>query len=559
MAQAYPDKPLKGTRSNAERKVFYALRDLLPDDYTIFHSVPIYRHSDTTGGILDCEADFIISNPGKGLLIIEVKGGGISFDSNQGSWISTDANHNQYNINNPFEQAKKCKYALLDDLRRCRLTRNFSYPLGHAAWFPDVDLGSSNLGLSSHIGKLTLDANALVNAAERIPQLFTDSLGTQNRPPPGSAGIEALVKYLAPNWQIEVTLSALLLQEEREIAEATKDQYRVISLLEKVTRALVSGCAGSGKTILALEKARRLAKTGARVLVLCFNKNLAAWMCSCMSNCDFVDVFHFHGLCAHLCKEAGLPIPQPDPKSTDSYFLYELPEALIDALGIIDNRYDALIVDEGQDFSPTWWIAVQELLASPEDDVFYIFFDDNQKLYNRDSEFPFSGPLFNLTENCRNTKAIHDAVMIHYNGEYSPTALGPKGREPEIVKATNKSDVLEVLQGVLKHLVHEQNVSPKHITVLSPLNANNSFLEEGLRIGHLILSWRDNGDNNIRCSTIHSFKGLESPIVVVVESDKAHSNSRDELLYVAFSRAKSHLVIVIDEGNSGIADLKPKN
>lgn len=549
MGRIYPDKPLEGTRSNAERKVFYALKDLLPDDYTAFHSVPIYRQSDATGGLLDGEADFIIACPDKGLLIVEVKGGGISFDSSQGKWATINASHDLHEIKNPFEQAKRYKYALLDDLRRCRLTHSYSYPLGHAVWLPDVDLRSSNLGLSIQLDKLTLDTNALADIAERIPQLFADSLGSLNRLPPGKAGIEALVKYLAPNWKIEVTLSAQLLQEEGEITEATKGQYRVITLLEKVPRALISGCAGSGKTLLALEKARRLAETGSCVLVLCFNKNLATWMRSCMAHCDSVDVFHFHGLCAHFCMETDLPVPQPDPKSGDGFFRYELPEALMDALEATDKRYDALIVDEGQDFLTTWWIPIQELLVVPEDDTFYIFFDDNQRIYNRDQEFPLSTPLFPLTENCRNTKAIHQAVMAFYHNEYNPKALGPDGRKPEMIKVSGSSEVLHALRRVLKRLVHEEDVVPEDIVVLSPISKDNSILKEGHRIGHLTLSWQDYGGHKIRCSTIHAFKGLESPIVVMVEVNTAYAGTRDELLYVALSRARNHLVLVIPEGD----------
>lgn len=115
MARMYPDSPLKGIRSNAERNVFYALKDLLPENYAVFHSVPIYRESDTRGGLLDGEADFIIACPDKGLLVIEVKGGGISFNGNTGKWMTIDANNDLHEIKDPFEQSKSYKYALLNE------------------------------------------------------------------------------------------------------------------------------------------------------------------------------------------------------------------------------------------------------------------------------------------------------------------------------------------------------------------------------------------------------------------------------------------------------------
>jgi hypothetical protein len=243
-----------------------------------------------------------------------------------------------------------------------------------------------------------------------------------------------------------------------------------------------------------------------------------------------------------------LLIPQPAPESEDDFFRYELPESLIDALEATDKRYDALIADEGQDFLTTWWIPIQELLHLPDEGAFYIFFDDNQKIYIREHEFPFPGPLFPLTENCRNTKTIHKAVMAFYQGEYNPTALGPDGRNPEIVRVSEGPE-LNVLKTVLKRLVHEQNVLPEDIVVLSPVSASNSLVKEGQTIGHLTLSWHDSGEQKIRCSTIHAFKGLESPVIVLIEVNKAHTGTRDELLYVALSRARNHLVLIIPEGD----------
>jgi superfamily I DNA/RNA helicase len=128
-----------------------------------------------------------------------------------------------------------------------------------------------------------------------------------------------------------------------------------------------------------------------------------------------------------------------------------------------------------------------------------------------------------------------------------PGSLGPDGRNPEIVKVAETSEILNTLQKLLNLLIHEQNVVPENIIVLSPLNVNNSVLKEGQRIGHLILSWHESGEHKIRCSTIHAFKGLESPVIILVEMSNAHADTRNELMYVALSRARNHLIIVIQE------------
>ena len=541
MAVMYPRKLLAGTQSNAERKVFGALRDLLSDEYTVFHSVPMYRQLQTTGGIGDGEIDFLLAHPKKGLLVVEVKGGGILHEASGKEWYTTDFSGDRHRIRDPFEQAKDYKYLLRDDLRACQLTRRFEYPIAHAVWFPDVDLLGRRLGLSVQIERITLDARALDAAGSAIPGLFTSALGDSSKEAPGAAGLTALVGYLAPHWEFSPTLAAKIHDENREIAEATKSQYGVLSLLSRVPRALVSGCAGSGKTILALEKAHRLAANGARVLLLCFNKKLAAWLRT--QAIQRVEAHHFHGFCVHLCHEVGLATPTPDPHGdTSAFFKFELPDALMDALTQTERRYDAVIVDEAQDFLPSWWVPVQETLVDPANGTFYIFFDDNQAIYVKRPEFPFPGPLLSLTENCRNTQRIHREVAKYYGGADAVTCLGPEGRPLEILRA---DDVVRAVETVVKRLVHEEGLRASDITLLSPLGPSRSIIQEGQRIGNLHLSWGELGSGDtVHCSTIHAFKGLESPVILLCELDQVHVASRNELLYVGLSRARNHLVVV---------------
>ncbi len=537
----YPKQLPPDCRSNAERKVFYALSDLLPDEYTVFYSVPMYRENQSCGGLADGEIDFLLAHPDSGLLVMEVKGGGIEHETETQQWFSTDYAGERHLIKNPFEQAKGYKYLLRDDLRRSRLTRNETYPMAHAVWFPDVNLRNQSLGLSVQIGKITLDASALPAAATVIPDLFQSLFKENSHSIPGDAGLKAIVDYLAPHWVFTPTLSAKFHDENREIAEATKGQYRVLSLLSHVSRALIAGCAGSGKTLLALEKAHRIAYTGDKVLLLCYNKKLAEWLQS--QAVDGITVHHFHGFCTHMCHEAGHAVPSPDPQSdSSSFFEYELPEALMDALAETDQRFDAVIVDEGQDFLSSWWIPIQETLAEPVNGIFYIFFDDNQSIYITRQRFPFSGPLFTLLENCRNTQRIHQEVCRYYRGQEDIKCLGPEGRPMEIIGG---NCVLTSLRNVVKHLIHEEELNPADIVILSPLGQRHSRIKEGYKIGNIFLSWNDTGANlSVHCSTIHGFKGLESPVIILCELEKAHAAKRKELLYVGMSRARNHLIVV---------------
>ena len=543
----YPDKPLIGTRSNAEKKVFFILRDWLPNDYTVFHSIPIYRESKITSGLVDGEIDFLITHPDKGLIVLEVKGGSIGYDAKTGAWTTKDSQGLIHKIKNPYEQAKDYKYQLKDDIRKSHLTREFNYPIFHAVWFPDIDLKTTHLGISIQIEKITLDANDLSDVEKSFKTLFNESLGKQETNPT-SKGVNALITYLAPTWEFSTTLSSQLMYESQQISEATLSQYKVLSILERIPRALISGCAGSGKTLLALEKAKRLSDNGNSVLMVCFNKKLAAWMRKIIQPESKIEIYHFHGLCSHIGQMANLSIPSPDPESASiSFFEYELPEFLMDGLQEIEQRYDAMIVDEGQDIKPTWWIPLQELLRDPNQGIFYIFYDDNQSIYNKELNFPFSGPIFPLHENCRNTKLIHNEILRFYRSAISPESIGPEGRKPEFIFFTESQDEKQILKQTIKKLLHSDDIKPDELVILNPLRMGKSKWEEGFKIGNLQLSWDINVETKIRCSTIHSFKGLESPVIIMTELDCILSKELKELLYVGMSRARNHLILILNE------------
>jgi superfamily I DNA and RNA helicase len=154
-------------------------------------------------------------------------------------------------------------------------------------------------------------------------------------------------------------LSRVIREQDKEILEATRSQYKVLSLLHRQKRALISGPAGSGKTFLALEKARRIVEkhSSKRVLLVCFNIRLSRHLSKLTSGLPQVDVFYFHQLCLAFCRKAGIKLmPADKAKSIEDYYLFDLPEGFMKALDVVAERYDALIVDEGQDFDSTWWI-----------------------------------------------------------------------------------------------------------------------------------------------------------------------------------------------------------
>ena len=545
MAKMYPNKILPGTQSNAERKVYHALQDNLPDTFTVFHSVPLLIRDANANALLPKEIDFLVCHPSHGLLVIEVKGGGIACEEDRGVWTSTAGDGVVHEIKNPYQQAKSALYALRDELKECGIGKRNCFSIAHAVWFSDVELKGVALGHSTSYSEITFDNRTLAAPTDLILHVLKNCQIWTAPKPPGHDGIQALVNYLSPRWQIPTRLGTALREEAHAIFEATKSQYKVLSMLGRKSRALICGPAGSGKTFLALEKAVALAKAGTSVLLLCFNQRLAEWLRTLCAQQENISIHHFHGLCSHFCKLAGYTLPTHDPMSDQkAFFSAELPEALLDALEATDQRFDAVIVDEGQDFESLWWISIRELLKDPNDGPLYIFYDDNQHIYSTNLDFPIKEEPFLLCENCRNTRQIHEEVMKNYRGDLETICVGPDGRAPQTVFISNEEEEMTILTDTISCLVKQEQVPVDSIIILTPKAQGKSKWREGDRFGGLTLTWNANPTRPvIRCSTIHGFKGLESPVIIMTEMTETDTTRLRQLAYVGSSRAKSHLIL----------------
>lgn len=330
--------------------------------------------------------------------------------------------------------------------------------------------------------------------------------------------------------------------------ELTEQQERALDLLARRSRALIAGIAGSGKTLLAVEKAARLADAGARVLLTCYNKNLAAELRRRLGEREGLRVQHFHELAYEIAEAAGT---LPEERSYDeAFFMETLPEALFAAVEADDApRFDAIVVDEGQDFAESWWLPLEALLADPADGILYIFYDAGQELYGRPVGFPIDDEPFLLDVNCRNTLEIHRKVMGFAPDPPRHTRVkGVKGRPPQVAGVGTRASTPRAVGAVVQQLTERHQVPIERIVVLSPLSRQRgSVLADKVEIGPYDLTDAIEPEpGKLRCHTIHGFKGCEADVVVLIEADRwPNEASRDALLYVACSRARHHLVVLL--------------
>ncbi len=334
MAQMFPERISAETTGDAEHKLFEAFREQLDADYIEFHHLN-WHGKDKEGRPRDGEADFVIAHPERGLLILEVKGGEILYDRGAQTWWSKSRDGTRHRLKrSPIEQAMESKFRLLQELRRMPGLKNARLIGGHAVAFPDVPLPAdwSELELprelildhsgTQHLGRWVEDA--LAHWQEGMPKRRVSAQALR----------DALVDLLGKTIELRIPLWSQFNDEEQEIIRLTEEQYRLLDSLNRRRRAKICGFAGSGKTMLAAEKTRRLGKRF-DVLLTCYNKALALHLKLQFEHYPRVKVMRFHEVCEYFARQAHIPLNDTDD---DEYNLRQLPAALERALNTVAER-----------------------------------------------------------------------------------------------------------------------------------------------------------------------------------------------------------------------------
>lgn len=539
-ARLYPATPPK-SGSAAEEQLFHLFKGL-PGEYRVFHSVNWRlrggkeRGSDERG-----EVDFVVLHPRYGLLLLEAKGGKLRRDPELGSWFSENAEGAESEIQDPFLQVDRSLYAMRELLKEGVGTRRFNIPARTGvALIQTVVSGAIAPHAPRHA---VIDSTDIPDLEAAIRRLYAEPLAH----PLTQEAVEAVTDLLAPATElVRVGLNSRFEEIDRARLEPTESQRFLLDHFLTTPRAKVAGCAGSGKTLIALELARRLARAGQEVLFVCFNRRLALWAAAAVLDGSFpagrVTVRHFHGLADAAFAAAGMPT-HPNPEQPD----WEgLPARMEVALKRAPMSFDALVVDEGQDFREEWWLLLfGELLRRPDEDPVYVFYDANQRIYTPSLELPAELPNYLLSANLRNTRQIHELVARYYRGDPPPRCEGPDGLE---VAWINERPV-EGVRRALNELLNVQGVPAKDVIVLSGRSTENSDLKEGAQLASATLTWLPAKTGEVQVSTVHAFKGLERRVVVLTELDQYLQNPErreygEALAYIGASRATHHLMVV---------------
>ena len=558
MARMIPDVDPSQLPHSSEEPVYVALRDQLSDEYVVLHSYPWLRPW-RGEALAEGEADFVVLHPARGVLVLEVKGGSeIRHDGHR--WFR-ETKEGPREFQDPFTQAQRNMYALLDIARQRSGGRIRKQDIvhGYAVVFPHLDYeGSPPPHADRAIVISRRNLPFLAQAIETAFEAWTD----EPRELPYGRYQMLLNDCLMPKFRLFRPIGPDISLVSDQLLSLTEMQTQVFTGLYVQDRVLVEGVAGSGKTLLALHRALAFARDGKRTLYVCYNKELAAWLRRQIEGDptteeyrELLAVRHFHGLAAQLAKEAGIDFsPAGGGPPTQAFWSDEVPDLIEQAileldLGGREARFDAVVVDEAQDFSLGWWYVLTESLLSESDGPLYAFMDPNQSLWG-DVQWPdvdFSAR-FKLTINCRNTRRIAAASASVLDLEPSLFTRAPTGAALRVLRANSSRQQKGLVLGALRSLLKREDVPPAQIAVIGPASKDNGSLSdltevEGVPLVTSAEAWRDGG--GVLVTTARSFKGLEAEVVLLYDLGGFGRLFRREDLYVACTRAKALLIAVV--------------
>ena len=522
MPHLYPSEPEFAEDRRAERTVWEALRDQLPDDAALFHSVGLLEND------REQEIDLLVAWPGVGLAVIEVKGGHVTRDA-QG-WHQ-ESKGVRRKIGSPVVQAQDGRHVLTRYLEK-RAPEASRARTAHVVAFPFTSVPST-WEAPDCARDMVLDKSDLADVAGRL-RAAVEQHGAGHQP---LASLDALVDALAGQMPGQTSLLSEAEEHEQRVSQMTREQLKTLDRLRYHRRLKVIGGAGTGKTWLALEQARRLAKSGERVALLCYSRGLARYFERVTATWPrkeqpaYVGLFH------------QLPIAWGAAEGADDdsdYWERRLPLELGELAKERSDLFDSVVVDEAQDFGELWWTSLLSCLRDPEKGGLFVFLDEGQRVFSRQGVVPIDLPPYVLDENIRNTKRIAQLF-----GSLSGEPLKPRGLEGAAVRLVDvpEADVLDAADDAVERLTDE-GWEPGQIALLTTQHRHPEQ-KNAVDLGGWASYWDAFfAEQDVFYGHVLGFKGLERPVVVLAVNGFREPERAKEMLYVGLSRARSLLVVV---------------
>ena len=526
MAVMIPPVPHDYTPESREGVMFEAL-SMLSDDYYVFHSFSVTRLKDNV--ISQEETDFVIFHPAKGIICIEAKAGHVRYEN--GQWLYSSGLPMKHG--GPYHQANRNKFELMDYIKESNLsdTANRCKFL-HAVWFPSVtEAQFAKIKLPSEADrKLTLTKEALKAPKEYIDRIFDIELPSGRFTNLSENDTNRLIKeILCPSFHVFPSSSMEIDVKRMRFHRLLKEQALILDFLTEQKTAVINGLAGTGKTVIALEKAKRHAVQGEKVLFLCFNVKLKEHLAeSCVDK--NIDFYTIAGLACKFCNTVTPDYDRLKEKLEAMYFNRSFP-------------YRHVIVDEGQDFGMEN-IAETDILEIIRDIItddeasegsFYIFYDRMQMIQSEylPSIIEDADCKLTLYKNCRNTANIATTSLKPISQKKPKVFEGcVQGVPAKIHFCSSSEKLITAIDQIIASLQTDQY---ENIVILTCKTESRSILNNYVS---------DNHYKGCLFTTCRKFKGLEADAIILVDVDPDIFERENVLrFYVGASRARLRLAI----------------
>ena len=549
MAVMIPDTvDYRDSKSKGERLVFQWLSNSTVPGIA-FHSLLQKNHTHKIMG----EVDFLYICE-RGLLCIEVKGGQDIYCKDK-KWYSFSKSQNEYGISNPFLQAQDCMFALKRYFSDTygKISPEAKYLIGYAVVFPECKFTGKGNDL---VTEVMFDNNyALSGFPSFLAKCFdyweklenerhhrdVEKLTTEET--------DRIVNLLRGDFRVVPSMNLEMQHIQQKIITLTEEQYDALDATKLNKRVIIQGAAGTGKSVLALEKLRQSVSANKNTLYLCYNKNMAKYAKNSITNVnsELYTVSTLHSLIQNILELDDLY--EKNISEICALFISANLDAIVD-------RFDYIIVDEAQDLMSITVIEVLDKLVKNglKNGEWVLFLDPNQNIFTNDKEYNFALDYINesyypthllLNCNCRNTEQIARSTSVL--SLIPPVKyLKISGPKVKIVKYANPNELKTILRQELVSLF-AGGTSPSDLIILSKYKYNNSGIS-GLKALNNYTVVENNdinkfNKNSINYYTTQSYKGLESNIVFYIDID-GFRDEKDRLInYVAMSRAKIMLYI----------------
>ena len=561
MVHMFPKVDSASIETESERLLYDAFIEQLSDDYFCFHSYPWLRpNRDLT--LREGEADFVILHQTLGMLIVEAKGGLIDY---QAPLWKRKIGRKWEVIKDPLEQAKRNMHEFRKIIEEGTdgdvLSSHFTY--GFCAAFPTHDYN----GRTPHNADpaVVISKSDMGIISDKIEAAFVSWGGGKS--PLDSRRFSKLVNALLPKFKLFRSVSVDFKADLRQIRELTDGQ---IEFFRHVTsdRVYVDGVAGSGKTLLAMDRAKEFARTK-KTLLVCYNKELAQWWRELYfgdqeqvsgtvpdGKSGLLSIYWFHSLASRVANSAEVPFDVPSSRDAQKTFWRdEAPNLIEQSVMVLSDdsefRFDAIVLDEGQDFHSTWWDCLNYcLLKKGDKGIFYAFGDPTQSLWEWSAgkpDLPFPTTL-SFDQNCRNTHAIATSSAKIAKIEAKVLNRSPQGLKPKISFPPSPESGKGIVIRSVEELIDQHKVSPSRIVLIGTRSLKNGPLANtgqiaGINLTPLAAEWRKG--NGLLVTTARAFKGLEADAVVIYDVGELDGYFTETDLYVACTRGITYLHLIV--------------